>query len=100
MSLVMSLRTHFKDYPYRKHLAAVGSYLILNLILPHGLLRDYSPENLAIVVIPSLTLLCRPNSRPFWFFVGLFVGHLIGGIEGIITAASWGCAAGGAHLTH
>jgi len=85
MSLVKSFSTHFRDYPYRKHMAAVGLFLIISL-LPHGLLRGHEPDKWLAAGTIILALLCSPKRRLFWFFVGLFVGQAIGEVLGLISA--------------
>ena len=94
MSLFTGLSTHFKDYPYRRHLFLVGAYLALGMLhLHHGALtftfththdwRDLVGDGTMV-----LALLSSPKGRPFWLFIGLFIGFSAGEIIGLLKAAS------------
>ena len=85
MSPFAGLSTHFKDYPYRRHLVLVGVYLTLRM-LHHGAFFTHTHDWRDLVEDATivLALLSSPKGRPFWLFIGLFAGQIIG----LIMAAS------------
>jgi xanthine/uracil permease len=77
MSLLTGLLTRFRDYPYRKHLIAVGLFLIVCLLLRTPIIT-HEPDTWISTGTIVLVLLCSPKRRPFWFFAGILLGQIIG----------------------
>lgn len=88
MSQAAGLSESSKGYPYRWRLTLVGVFLVLYFLRNRSFLH-YDPEGWVIGGTIILGLLCSPKRRPFWFFMGIFLGELIGIIMmGFLTAGS------------
>lgn len=88
MSLFTALSKNLNGYPYRLRLTLVGAFLVLCFLRNRSFLH-YDPEEWVICGTIILGLLCSPKRRPFWFFMGIFLGEVIGIVmTGFLTAGS------------
>jgi hypothetical protein len=84
MKRLESLSLYFATYPYRRRLPIVGAYLILRAF-HHRPLLPHDPYGFVTDGTLILAMLSSPKRRPFWLFVGIFLGQIIG----IIMCASY-----------
>jgi len=77
MKQLESISSYFRSYPYRRRLPLVGAYLILRAFhhAPDPLHGSYG---FITDVTLILVMLSSPKGRPFWLFVGIFLGQIIG----------------------
>jgi hypothetical protein len=77
MKLLEGVRSYLTNYPYRRRLPLVGVYLILRAFhrAPYPLHGSYG---FVTDVTLILVMLSSPKGRPFWLFVGIFLGQIIG----------------------